>query len=525
MYPTVLIGLDGATFSVLDPLIERGHMPRLQTLLAGGVRARLKSTAHPLTPPAWTTLITGRNPGEHGIFDFVRHQVCDSGVVYGLNGFDDIKAKTIWQLVSEAGGSSLSLNFPMMAPPPPLRGDFIPGQISSRHLRRSLHPPELYDELKSIPGFNAVELSWDFEKERKAVQYMSIEDMPDWIEAHIRRDEQWFRIADYLMAARSHDLVAVLFDGVDKLQHAVWRFLDPKLTPQRPTPLEARVRRLGEQYFEHLDRFIGQIVDRSPPEARILLASDHGFCAQYTLLRVNTWLAQQGYLAWPASKASETALSGLRMALDWQKTVAYVPSAAANGIYIRVSRTPGEPGVSPDRYAALCAELTEKLLSIVDPRTGGSLVRRVLTKAEAYAGRYADQAPDLTLVLADHGFVSALDGDSPVWTYPQPVGTHHPDGILIASGPDIRQSHNLAAQRIVDVCPTLLHSLGLPVPTDLDGRAIDLFEPQWMRMHPVQNITPRGADAPPVAVARGTDLGSDDDEQVFQRLRALGYLE
>src|SRR5687768_12086733 len=117
MYPTVLIGLDGATFSVLDPLIEQGHMPRLAAIVAGGVRAVLKSTVHPLTPPAWTTLITGRNPGEHGVFDFVRHQVCDSGIVYALNGFADIKAKTIWELVSEAGGSSLSLNFPVMAPP------------------------------------------------------------------------------------------------------------------------------------------------------------------------------------------------------------------------------------------------------------------------------------------------------------------------------------------------------------------------------------------------------------------------
>src|ERR671938_285097 len=104
MHPTLLIGLDGATFTVLDPLMAAGHLPHLKALVERGVRAELLSTPHPLTPPAWTTLMTGRGPGEHGIFDFLRTEVRRGGAFFTLNNFRDIRCETLWTVVSRHGG-------------------------------------------------------------------------------------------------------------------------------------------------------------------------------------------------------------------------------------------------------------------------------------------------------------------------------------------------------------------------------------------------------------------------------------
>src|SRR4051812_20961969 len=155
MHPTILIGLDGATFTVLDSLMADGAMPCLKAFVDRGVRAELLSTPHPLTPPAWTTLMTGQNPGNHGIFDFLRGEVNGSGAFYTLNDFRDVRSETIWTIVSRLGGRVTALNFPMTAPPPPVAGNIVPGVLSWRHLRRNVYPPELYGALRSLPGFNS----------------------------------------------------------------------------------------------------------------------------------------------------------------------------------------------------------------------------------------------------------------------------------------------------------------------------------------------------------------------------------
>src|SRR6516164_8319438 len=100
---TVLIGLDGATYTILDPLIELGLMPNLDRLMQEGARAILKSTNHPLTPPAWTSLMTGRTPGHHGIFDFVRVDRDSETPGYTLANSADVRSETIWSIASREG--------------------------------------------------------------------------------------------------------------------------------------------------------------------------------------------------------------------------------------------------------------------------------------------------------------------------------------------------------------------------------------------------------------------------------------
>ena len=141
MTRTMLIGLDGATFTVLEPLMdgscEEGViMPFLASVVENGYSATLKSTNHPLTPPAWTTVCTGRTPGHHGVYDFVRFEDMGSDVYFTLYDSRDIRVETFWEVASREDKTVVSLNFPMMAPPPEINGSLVPGFVSWKHLRR-----------------------------------------------------------------------------------------------------------------------------------------------------------------------------------------------------------------------------------------------------------------------------------------------------------------------------------------------------------------------------------------------------
>ena len=521
MNPTILIGIDGATFTVLDPLIADGELPHLSDLAARGVRAELLSTPHPLTPPAWTTLMTGRTPGNHGIYDFLKADIRGDRAFFTLNDHRDIRCETIWTLISRQGGRVISLNYPMMAPPPPVAGAVVPGLLSWRHLRRNVHPPELYETIRSLPGFDAKGLSWDFEMET-AIQNMPEEDLESWVRFHIDREAHWFGILQHLMRDRPWDLAAVMFDGVDKLQHACWRFLDPSFIPERPNAFERSLRDLCLEYFRRLDGYIGQIVAMGGPTAQVFVASDHGFGPSTRIFRVNKWLEQQGHLHWAVGDQDRPRSNSHFVHLDWEKTSACAQSAATNGIHIRIRRGPGDAGVAAEDYPSFRDRLLEQLRAINDPETGKPLLKDVLKKQDVFPGTESDHAPDLTLVPWDHGFVSVLDAE-PIITIRSTVkGTHYPVGVLMGCGPAIARGRTIGRQSILDIAPTLLHSLGLPIPLDFEGSVIeDVFDRAYLKDNPVRMGT------------RTESLDSDDEEEsdpegnemILERLRALGYVE
>src|SRR5262244_2747200 len=132
MTRTLFIGLDGATYTVLDSLTETTHdgevvMPFMRQIMANGARALLRSTPVPLTPPAWVSIMTGRTPGNHGVFDFVRAEERNDEVFFTLSDARDVRVETIWSIASRQDRSIVSLNFPITAPPKPVNGSLVPG--------------------------------------------------------------------------------------------------------------------------------------------------------------------------------------------------------------------------------------------------------------------------------------------------------------------------------------------------------------------------------------------------------------
>jgi len=527
---TILIGLDGATFTILDRLTADGTMPFLRSFMDSGMRADLMSTSNPLTPPAWVSLMTGRSPGQHGVIDFIWAEERHGEHYFTLYNFRDIRCETIWSMVSRQQGTVCALNFPMTSPPPEVAGTVVPGLVSWKHLRRNVHPREAYERLKTIPGFNPRELAWDFDLEKKAERGITEQEYEQWVEFHIRREQQWFEVARRLVADDPSDLTAILFDGTDKILHMGWRFLDPDVDSGASAEWDVKIRDLCLEYFRKLDGFIRDLVELAGPEARVFMASDHGFGPSHLVFRVNTWLQEQGYLTWRDLSGLDEASrqSALKVAerhfvlLDWEKTTAYARTVTSNGIYIRRAQEDGSGGVPAADYDCFRRELIEKLKSVKDPVSGEPVVANVMTKEEAYPGEHNEQAPDLTLVMSDHSFVSVANKTPAVITRPYVEGTHHPRGVFLAGGPGIRQGAKLEPLAIVDIAPMLLHSLGLPVPSDLEGRVPEaLLDPEWLNSNPVQ----RGDATIDPDVGAAPDDATEGEAEVFKQLKALGYME
>ncbi|MEM7155181.1 MAG: alkaline phosphatase family protein [Myxococcota bacterium] len=526
---TLFIGMDGATFTVLDDLTAGPEpvMPFMASLFANGSRAKLRSTPNPLTPPAWVSLTTGRSPGNHGVFDFIRAEESGDDVFFTLYDSRDCRVETIWSIISRSGQRVAALNFPFTAPPPSdLDGFMVPGFVPWRHLRRNCVPKGLYDRLKSIPDFDPKELAWDFEQEKQALDELSDEGREDWVRYHLPREMQWFRIADYLLREESPELMAVMFDGVDKLQHQAWLYVDPAQQHSESSDYHRRMRALCLDYFRQLDGFIERLVTAAGPDVQVFLASDHGFCATHEIVRINTFLHERGYLRWhdaPESAADKRREDSMFAYLDWDATVAYCGTPSSNGITIRVAKEPGAGGVPPQEYEALRDRLIADLRDFRDPDSGEPIITEVHKREDVFPGPAMNDAPDLLLVLRDHGFVSIKNKAPAVEPRPTIAGTHHPDGVFIAHGPGIRKGATVDRRNIVDVGATLLHSLGLPVPKDFEGKVpVDMFTREHQRACPVKVGAPtRGQRTDEDAQS----MSDHEKDQIMAQLQMLGYVE
>ncbi len=528
---TVLLGLDGATFTILDDLVARGLMPHLATFYVRAARAVLTSTTLPLTPQAWTSLATGRTAGHHGVSDWVRYEHTPGGTFGHINDSRDNHCETIWQYASRHGRRVTVLNYFGLAPPEPINGHSMPGFTSGRHLRRSSYPPDLFAKLEAIEAFDVKILGLDLEIERRGLQEMRPDEWSEWIEHHIRRDRAWAAVLDYLMVHEPSDLTAIVLDGVDKLQHLAYRYLDPALAPAEPTAWVAEVTRLARSYFTLVDELLARVLDRAGSQARVFVVSDHGFCASHEILYVNKWLADRGLLTWRGSVAEddEQACASQRPAddtnaIDVQRSQAFALTPSCNGIFLNVPS--GE-------YERVRDELTRGLHAILGG-DGGQVVTAVRKREESFPGPFMKHCPDLTLTLRDHGFISVLNSREVVVPRSAATGTHHPNGIFLATGPGVRSGADLGRLSILDIAPLLAHSLGLEIPRDYEGVFPDaVYERSYLANDPPRVALASDQEVVAAQRARSSAMSPQSDGEadaedaaiILQRLKSLGYME
>lgn len=529
MNKVLMIGLDGATFYLLDHLMDEGVMPFMKDLVSRGVRADLMSTRNPLTPPAWVSMVTGRSPHVHGIYDFLKPTtLADGSVFLKINDSRDIRAETVWQMASRQGRRVTSLNFYGMAPAFEVDGYLASGFVPWKYLRKGMHPSSLFDTVKALPDFDYKNLAMDIGEEKKAVQGLMEGEHDEWLEVQTARDRTWTRLCAHLMEADRTDLTAVVLDGPDKVQHLFWRFVDPALAEKNPDEWWQNIHERCLAFYRSVDDNVRTLVEKAGPDTNVIMTSDHGFGATTEVVYINEWLARNGYLKWADDVAADggTKLTADKIrdhlgTVDWKRTIAFCPTPSSNAIYIKKARGDG-PGVKDSEYLDFCLELRRKLLDYRDPRDGKPVFTSVdLNKLEG--SPYVEPSPDVTVRLRDGGFVSILKSKEVVIPREHPDGTHRPNGIFIAYGPDIRQGMAVEPLNLLDITPLMLHLLGLPVPEDLEGRVPSEILRAEAGERRVEQAGATAAVKPKAAARK--EPTPEEREALLKQMKILGYMD
>lgn len=548
----IMIGLDGATWRTLRPWALSGELPNLKRVVEGGATGPLRSTLPPLTPTGWTSAATGKNPGKHNVYSFFRpmrasyrRQILNSR---------DCRAAKIWQIADHYGRASGVVHLPLTYPVDRVSGFMVTGMMTPTTARDVTHPPELLDELeREIPGYT-------LNVETNTIKTGRLEEFYRDSVEHIRRHR---REMTYLLDRKRWDLFWIMFYNVDPVAHFFWKFMDPgHVAWPGETPLASAVL----DAYREADAAVGDAIERLGPDDHLVLLSDHGMEPTHTNVHLTTWLLDNGYLALRSERRQATAealyragfqrerlVYALKRAglgwlpklfperlkervprarktfkeiennVDWAGTRAYFPSAGGRAVWINLrGREPGGV-VDPADYERLRDEIIAKLRELRDAE-GRPVVRLALRREEAYEGPFAADGPDIVLLAAD-GFYFAEGIERPVLRpngakNTEKSGNHHLDGIVGLYGPGVRPGAELSGARIIDVAPTVLHLMGLPVQEDMDGRPL---EEALTEAFAASNPVARG-QARIELEADGFEYGDDDRGQIEARLREMGYM-
>lgn len=537
-----VIGLDGATFDLLEPMMDDGLLPHLSDLVSSGTTGRLHSTTPPTSPSAWTTFFTGMNPGKHGVFGF--QMPLSARFKRGLVDSQTIATSKLWHYIGRAGRTVGLVNVPMTYPVEPVPGFMVAGMLTPDTDRVFTHPPSLSREIKEALGEYIIDVAVGPNSDPLAALQRVHR------AAAIRMEAIEYLLNRYKIP----DLFVAVFVAMDRIQHLFWKYLDPR-EPMYETETAASLRRQVCSCYTQLDSFIGRIRTRLGRDSLLILMSDHGFGPLHGWFYGNIWLARKGLLELKPSAAAKTWLLrrlnvplmgkamrhmpryGLRRIkpnslamINWSSTRAYCAAATDQGIYINVhGREPFGIVHEGSEYEGVCDRLCEELKRLTHPVSGAPLVDQVWRREELYAGPIQEGAPDLIVKMQEYAVLvneSLIRDESFLSLSDKPVGSHRLDGVLVLKGPTIKQGHTLSGARIMDLAPTILYAMGLRVPEDMDGCVLlDSFDPEYAAMHPPEYAPAGGYLGSVDGDGEGHAYDDSDAETIKERLRGLGYLE
>lgn len=564
----LIIGLDSATWDLMGPWADQGLLPNLRILRDTGVAGQLESAIPPLTPPAWTSFMTGKNPGKHGIFYFLEPQPGSYAMRYANAG--SRRSKTIFGLLSEAGFTVTSINVPFTYPPEQLSGCQISGMDTPSEQSAFIHPPELRPELESIVGkirFDVTHLGFMSTDERRRKVLTEMEQV----------DEQWAKVSLYLLDTRPTDVMMFTFMSIDTVQHHFWQYMDPSHFMHDP----AGAAKFGDailRVYQRLDTIVGRFLERLTEATTVLVVSDHGGGpVSDRVIYLNRFLSQIGLLSYKKQTQATFArakqqivravykllhgmlgpkqkkfladlLPGARERvegaftsfanIDWTATKAYCSEILASPPSIWINKKGEKPAgiVSEGEYEPLLAEIKRKLGELRDPRTLEPIISRIYRRDELFHGPFAKEAPDLILDWWSSNAFSTKpsfpeEGDqAPVQILerrpvkgPEWGGTHRKAGVFIGKGKVFNPGTRIEGARLIDLAPTLLYLLGQKVPADMDGQVLSAaFDPRFLQQHSAQY-----QDSSEVASAAkdNSAYSADEAAQIEARLKALGYID
>lgn len=559
-----ILGLDGATFDIINQMLDGGELPNLKRLTEMGSSGLLNSTLLPHSPPAWTSFATGRNPGKHGIIGFTRMRENKYGLQL-VNGNDN-PCSTIWEELSAQGKNVIVMNIPMTYPPKPVNGILISGLDAPSTDVDFTYPSTLKQEiLKIVPDYKInLHLGGYLHNDKRKIMGLRI------IHDHIETQR---KTVMYLMEKYPWDLFAVRFNSPDNVQHQYWAYMD-KGHPEHDAKTDAKLRMAIFDVYRKLDAIVGEIckgLDLN--SSTLIIMSDHGAGPRLgKSLFVNEWLHSIGLLERVGGEkrnslkriaddmrflikgkalsfllrtippdiksklagvipwlASTTARYLRFSGLDWAKTIAFM--GEVEGVRINLKDKYPQGTVSKGEYESIRGTIIAEAKSLTDLETGRRVFKGVYRREEVFDGPCTPNLPDIIIKPDDEYHLSPKffrrkkksPGNCLAYDdhWRKISGSHRQHGVLIMAGPHVRENVRVEGADIMDIFPTVFYLLGAVQSPDLDGKVLygalrDEFIAKQKVRTKKHEISPRDSDS---------DIYSEDEKKaLLETLKGLGYI-
>jgi predicted AlkP superfamily phosphohydrolase/phosphomutase len=546
---TLLVGLDAACWEYLDPLLQAGRLPNLAQLIEQGEHGSLRSTMPPITPAAWSSLVTGVHPGKHGVFEWVRRQPLSYRFTPVASNHR--VGTTVWARLNAAGVRVGVVNVPLTYPVQPLDGFLLCGFSTPTSACDLTYPSELLSEIEA-----------EFGRYQPIVQIGPSDSAPQAsYDAERDHQKQIVKIAAALAQTHSVQVLILNLMLLDHSNHTM-----PTMD-------------LVEQAMVDTDADLGWLLAEFAPD-NVLAISDHGSRRVKGVFLLGAWLADYGFLArevrpasertkvinyilrqWPSGSTSLLARFGRRLLCEglnhlpapltsplWHTIEREVPLAlmqvetldgfvpnrtqvypvGANRGSLRLNAVGREPEgiVSKEDREMILAQLIEALGAIRDPDTGELLFSGLYQTEDLYTGPFTREAPDLIgdYYQSDWSVVSGLVGlRRRPWRYFSPAdrwhGDHSRDGIYVFAGRDFHHHPERGNADLLDIPATLLYLYDVPLPDDYDGQPLShtlITTDRSLRYQPGDERHQEESD---LSYTEG------EEQQVLRRLSQLGYVD
>lgn len=483
----VIIGLDG-----LNPDLVyqwKDELPVLSRFMEQGIYGKIESTIPPITPQAWSCLLSGKNPGHFGFWDFTfRDEYCYGQPELVNSRIRDTRVDSIYKILAGHEKRVAIINVPVTYPPPEIpNGYSISSFLTPSTDRQFTHPASLKDEIQRIVGDYIIDAStsdMNFRQIDKEYVIKRIYDM----------DTQRFQLTKYFIKEKNCDFIFTVIMGTDRIPHLFYRYCDKNHKRyERHDKLQYALR----NHYKFCDQNLKEILDVIDDNTVIIVVSDHSVQRLDGRINLNEWLVQEGYMRLNTRPRKLTPL--MQADIDWSRTKAWATGFTGQ-IYLNIKGREPNGLVEPKDYDDMLDELIEKIEKITDEK-GNQLDTKVHKRKKIHSGEYAKFGPDL-FIYFDRCLwnISELLGYDSIYSYDTPKGPddagHGPYGFFSIYGPAIPKLGELSAD-LLDIAPTVLQLMGVPIPEDMEGKPLIGKEPVF---------------------------SDEDEKEVRERLSKLGYL-
>jgi predicted AlkP superfamily phosphohydrolase/phosphomutase len=454
-----VIGLDCADPGlVFDRWLD--ELPNVRRLVRAGTSGPLRSVDPPITVPAWSCMLTGRDPGELGIYGF-RNRADHSYDSLFVADSRAVKTERVWDHFGRAGQHVIVVGVPQTSPPVAVNGELVSCFLTAdTQSDPYTHPADLRTEIEALVGPYRVDVR-NFRSDDR-----------DRILAEIyAMTEQRFAVSRHLLDTRPWDFFVMVEIGLDRLHHAFWRFMDPA-HPRHEAG--HRYRDVIRSYYAYLDDEIGELLERFDDDTVVMVVSDHGARPMEGAVCVNEWLLQEGYLALREPPDGPTAFRDA--AVEWGRTRAWGEGGYYCRLCLNVEGREPEGVVASRDYERLRDELAERLEQLPGP-DGRPIGTRAYRPEELWRAQRGIP-PDLVVYFGDLGWRSnGSVGHGRHWTFDNDTGpddaNHDRDGICVIAGPDVPVEHR-EDLTLYDIAPTILGLAGLAPDAGMRGRRLGI---------------------------------------------------